>query len=56
MKLDEVLKEIGYSDELKVKVSNGKIRSIPKQRIQRTPKIDGLRIEYIIDEIIDITE
>ena len=55
-KLDDILKEIGFTDELKVKISQGKVKSIPKQRIQRTARIDGLRIEYIIDEVIEINE
>lgn len=52
-KLEDILKEIGYTDELKVKVSNGKIRAIPKQRIARPDKF-GVRTEHIIEEVIEV--
>ena len=51
--LEDILKEILYADELKVKVAQGKIVSIPKQIIQR-PKKNGITTQQIVEETIEI--
>ena len=52
-KLEDILKEIGFTDELKVKVSQGKIRAIPKQTISRPSKY-GIRTEHKVEETIEL--
>lgn len=51
--LEDILKEILYADELKVKVAGGKIVAIPKQVIQR-PKKNGITTQQIVEETIEI--
>jgi hypothetical protein len=50
-KVDLALKEIGFTDDLRVKVSDGVIVCIPKQRISR-PERHGIKTELVIEEEI----
>jgi hypothetical protein len=50
-KITQALKEIGYCDELKVKVQNGEIICICKQVVQR-PVHAGIRTQHTIEEDI----
>ncbi len=49
--ITKALKEIGFCDELKVKVANGEIIAICKQIVQR-PEHAGIRTQHFIDEDI----
>lgn len=51
--IELALKEIAYCDELRVKVSGGKIVCIPKQVVQR-PYKNGIRTQHTIDEDITV--
>jgi len=51
-KVEQALKEIGFADELKVKIADGVIVCIPKQRVSRAAR-NGVKTEVVIDE--DIT-
>lgn len=50
-KIEAALKEIGFCDELRVKIENGVIVAICKQVIQR-PGHAGIKTQHIIDEEI----
>ena len=51
--ITQALKEIGFCDDLRVKVREGVIVAICKQVIQR-PERAGIRTQHIIEE--DITK
>lgn len=50
-KIEMALKEIGFCDELKVKVSNGRIVAICSQIIQR-PSKHGIDTQHTIKNMI----
>lgn len=50
-KIAEALKEIGHADDLRVKVADGVIVCIPRQRIT-CPARHGVKTEKVIEEEI----
>jgi hypothetical protein len=50
-KIKLALREIGFCDDLRVKIANGEIVAICKQVIQRTPRA-GVRTAITIEEEI----
>lgn len=52
-KIQLALKEIGFCEDLKVKVADGKVIAILKQRVFR-PARHGVKTEIVIDEEIKI--
>jgi len=51
-KIEKALQEIGFCNDLRVKVSNGKVFAILKQVVQR-PEKWGIKTQHVIDD--DIT-
>lgn len=48
-RIEDFLAEVGFG-EVRIQVLDKKVILVPKQRIQRPKRLQGVRVEVIIDE------